>query len=264
MIVKMLLGSMHESARTAPITKLDQIALFQVETVVAEVSAAFENFEFYKGINAINRWINIDVSGFYLEAMKDRLYTGDGGGVLEEIFHGLLRMLTPITPNLVAEAWDHLPEWMKLEDQVNPFHRSSSEPLTSRNLKAPADIGDDIPWLLNANTAIKTAQEEARAKKLLGSSLESSVVISLPPEADRSVFDRYADELESIFVVSSVEFDSNVVNRDSWSSAIFDAPGGSVGKVWILPPKQAKCPRCWRYMAPAENELCRRCEDVVS
>jgi isoleucyl-tRNA synthetase len=256
----MLLGSMHETARTAPITKLDQIALLQLETVMRDVSAAYDNFEFYKGVNAINRWINIDVSGFYLEAMKDRLYTGDGGGVVEEVFHGLLRMLTPITPNIVAEAWDHRPEWMKSEDGMHPFHRTLDQPLTTRNLDVSEHIRDDIPWLLNANTALKVAQEEGRAQKKIGSSLESSVILQLPLQA-RAAFDRYADELASIYVVSSVELDGQV--EGSWKfSAEFDAPGGK-GKAWVLPPREAKCPRCWRYIAPAEGELCKRCDDIV-
>jgi isoleucyl-tRNA synthetase len=115
---------------------------------------------------------------------------------------------------------------------------------------------------LNANAAIKTAQEEGRAKKIIGSSLESSVILSLPQEA-RQVFDRYADELDSIYVVSSVELDAST-ERAAWMfSAEFDTPGGKKGTAWVLPPKEAKCLRCWRYVAPADDELCKRCADIV-
>jgi isoleucyl-tRNA synthetase len=265
-ILKMLLGSMHPSARTAPVTKLDQIALTQLETVMTEVASAYDNFEFYKGVNAINKWISSDLSAFYLEAMKDRLYCGDGGGVLEEIFHGLLRMLTPVTPNLVEEAWGHRPQWMKAEEsQVYPFHRTLDDPIIapSRAVRDP-NLLTDLPWLLNANTAIKTAQEDARAKKIIGSSLESSVVLELPEQA-RQVFERYQDELEGIFVVSSAELAKNQggeLEGDWKFSAEFDAPGGK-GTAWVLPPRDNKCPRCWRYVAPVEDELCKRCEDAV-
>ncbi|CAJ2499883.1 Uu.00g027360.m01.CDS01, partial [Anthostomella pinea] len=112
-IVKMLLGSMHESARTAPLTVTDEIAIMQLQDTMAEVGKAFENHEFYRGFNALNRWITNDLSAFYLETLKDRLYCGDGGGVLEPIFNGFLRMLAPMTPLLVEEAWDHRPEWIK-------------------------------------------------------------------------------------------------------------------------------------------------------
>jgi isoleucyl-tRNA synthetase len=111
-IAKMLLGSMHESARTAPLTATDHIAIIQLQDVMDEVGKAFNNHEFYKAFNSLNRWITNDLSAFYLEASKDRLYCGDGGGVLEPIFNGFMRMIAPMTPLLVEEAWDHRPEWM--------------------------------------------------------------------------------------------------------------------------------------------------------
>jgi isoleucyl-tRNA synthetase len=262
MTLKMLLGSMHPSARTAPITKLDRIALAQLQTVMAEVAASYDNFEFYKGVNAINKWISSDLSAFYLEAMKDRLYCGDGGGVIEEIFHGLLRMLTPVTPMLVEEAWDHRPEWMKAEPQVHPFHRTLADPIIALDRAVGDDsLLADLPWLLSANTAIKTAQEEARAMKIIGSSLESSVILQLPAQP-WDVFERYAHELGTIFVVSSVELNGGI--EGVWKySCDFDAPGGK-GTAWVLPPKDHKCLRCWRYVAPVEDELCKRCEEVVA
>jgi isoleucyl-tRNA synthetase len=261
-MLKMLLGSMHKEARTAPITKLDQIALSQLETTMTEVAAAYDNFEFYKGLNAINRWISNDLSAVYFEAAKDRLYCADGGGVVEEIFQGLLRMLTPIVPSLVEEAWDHRPQWMKEEDQAHPFHRILTDQLTERNPKPAEHVQGDIPWLLNANAAIKAAQEQARSKKLIGSSLESSVVLQLPPDAQQ-LFSRYADELDSIFVSSSVSI-NEPVEGDWQFSAPFATPNGEVsGMAWAVPAKDAKCPRCWRFVAPAEDKLCRRCEGVV-
>ncbi|PQE25316.1 hypothetical protein CJF30_00000003 [Rutstroemia sp. NJR-2017a BBW] len=259
---KMLLGSMHASARNAPLTKLDIIALAQLNAVMKEVKSAYEAFEFYKAINAINRWIHTDVSAFYLEASKDRLYCGDGGGVLEHIFHGLLRMLAPITPSLVEEAWSHLPAWMQAEDQVHPLQRSLNHEIIPTSLSpAIAAIEKDIPWLMNAMAAIKVAQEEARAQKIIGSSLESSVVLILPEQA-RTLFEGYAAELESIFVVSSVSLGGQC--EGAWRfSAEFDAPGGK-GVVWVLPPSHAKCSRCWRYVAPAQDEVCKRCEEFTT
>lgn len=256
----MLLGSLHPSARFTPLTKLDQIALFQLDTVMKDVAAAYDNFEFHKGVNAINTWISSDLSAFYLEAMKDRLYCGDGGGVVKDIFHGLLHMLIPITPNLVEEAWEHRPQWMKEE---HPFHQTLKPSNIYRNtITSSETLMQDLPLLLNANAAIKAAQEAARANKVIGSSLESSVVLELPQGGAHQVFERYADELESIFVVSSVELNGRV--DGPWQySATFDVPGGKA-TAWVLPPKEKKCPRCWRYVAPVEDQLCVRCEDVVN
>lgn len=112
-IIKMLLGSMHESARTAPMTALDLIAILQLKDAMDEVGKAYDNFEFYRGVNNLNRWVNNDLSAFYLEALKDRLYCGDGGGVVVPLFVGFMRMLAPITPMLVEEAWAQCPDWLK-------------------------------------------------------------------------------------------------------------------------------------------------------
>ena len=113
LIIRMLLGSMHEEARTAPLTVTDQIALHQLEEVMDDVRAAYNNHEFHGVVSALNNWMANDLSAFYVEVSKHRLYCGDGGGVMEPLFLGLMRMLAPITPMLVEEAWDHRPSWMK-------------------------------------------------------------------------------------------------------------------------------------------------------
>jgi len=113
--------------------------------------------------------------------------------------------------------------------------------------------------------AIKRAQEDGRTQKLMKSSLQSSVMLTLPEQSKR-IFEKYKDDLEAIFVVSSVALENaagSVLPESEWSfSAEFDVPGGK-GTAWVLPPKEAKCPRCWRYVAPAEDDLCARCQDIV-
>lgn len=267
MILKMLLGSLHLSSRTAPLSKLDHIALAQLESTMSDVAASYANFEFHKGITSLNRWLTIDLSAFYLEAMKDRLYCADGGGVLEELFQGLLRMLAPVTPLLVVEAWSHRPEWMR--DLPDPLHATLDEPLTARNPKPEPSIKDDIPTLLAAHAGVKTALEEARKSKHIGSSLEAAVVLQVSPSS-HALFTRYADELASIFVVSGVDVISGPGEMDmaaqKWSySSSFAIPDteGEEGIAWVLPPHGDKCGRCWRYVAPEGEELCNRCEEVV-
>lgn len=260
----MLLGSMHESARTVPRTKLDEIALLHLNNVMTEVKTAYDNYEFHKGVNAINKWIATDLSAFYLEAMKDRLYCGDGGGVLEDIFIGLMKMLAPITPNLVEESWAHRPEWMVAEVQEHPARRPFFESPSSSPLDPTIYTPALLKFLSTTNTAIKAAQEEARAKKFIGSSLESSVLLGLPTGSE-GYFNQLSDELASIFVVSKV----GVIPHNEEPGEVkwkFDAVVAEMEvpfKVWVVPAEEHKCPRCWRFVAPVEDELCGRCEEVV-
>lgn len=270
-ISKMLLGSMLESARTSPLTATDHIAILQLKDAMQEVGRAYDNFEFYKGFNALNRWVNSDLSAFYLEALKDRLYCGDGGGVLEPIFWGMMRMLAPITPMLVEEIWDHTPEWLK-KDTIHPLRQLYSSPIIEEG-RLPGDearLRQVIPVLSAVHAGIKSATELARRDKVLGSSLQCSVVLDIPGEALVKTLEQLQGELDALFVVSSVAINTPVTETTEWkyelefSVPAVDGGSGSVScKVWVLPPVAHKCPRCWRYVAPKEDELCGRCEDVV-
>jgi isoleucyl-tRNA synthetase len=284
-ITKMLLGSMTENARTAPLTSTDHIAIIQLRDTMEEVGKAYDSFEFYRGFSLLNRWVNNDLSAFYLEALKDRLYCGDGGGVLEPIFWGLMRMLAPITPVLVEEAWDHAPEWLK-KDSVHPLRQLYASPVIDAE-RVPAARGEEehrlreaMPVLFAVHTGIKSATELARRDKKVGSSLQCSVVLQVP---DRAVTDALSriDELESALVVSHVGINDPLPEDAEWKYSVdfqVPMPGASGGgeveagegqqpgltcTAWVLPPRAHKCPRCWRYIAPQEDQLCGRCEDVV-
>ncbi|KAK8103795.1 uncharacterized protein PG998_010828 [Apiospora kogelbergensis] len=267
-IVKMLLGSMHEWARLAPLSVTDHIAIVQLQDTMGEVEIAFKNHEFYKGFNAINRWVSNDFSAFYLEALKDRLYCGDGGGVLEPILYGFLRMLAPMTPSLVEEAWDHRPDWLKKDAAaLHPLRQHYNEPLVKSNrLYLDLDVvRNDIPVLMAVHAAVKAGLERARNDKVLGQSLQSSVILTVPDEAAalNAVLDRYALELDAMFVVSSVEINEAIDDEAAWKYEQEFEVDGVKGTVTVLPPRDAKCPRCWKYVAPVEDQLCGRCEVAI-
>lgn len=113
------------------------------------------------------------------------------------------------------------------------------------------------------HNAVKATLEQARTDKVLGSSLQCSVTLSVENEQVAKVLERYLDELDTIFVVSSVEVNRPIPEGPAWSYVQeFEVQNSKVG-VHILPPKHEKCSRCWRYLAPVEDELCGRCDDVV-
>ncbi|PKS08286.1 hypothetical protein jhhlp_005230 [Lomentospora prolificans] len=264
-IMKMLLGSMHQSARTSSLTTVDHIALVHLKDVMQEVSTAYNNHEFYRAFSALNNWVSTDLSAFYLETLKDRLYCGDGGGVLEPLFFGFSRMLSPMTPMLVEEAWDNRPGWMKADESlVHPLRQLYHEPLypPSRFAMNEEELRKDIPVIISTHAAVKCALESARMAKALGSSLQSSVIISVPEGDVAAVLRKHVAELDSMFVVSSV--DINVaVPEAPWVYEETFGVNGVQGKAYVLPPKQHKCGRCWRYLAEKEDSLCVRCDEVV-
>lgn len=118
---------------------------------------------------------------------------------------------------------------------------------------------------MSIHTVVKSNLEQGRLAKVLGSSLQSSVIITTDDETVTSTLQKYAHELEAMFVVSSVEINANVPLESEWRyEGTFEINGAARGTVSVLPPRDHKCPRCWRYIAPAEDALCGRCEDAVS
>lgn len=133
---------------------------------------------------------------------------------------------------------------------------------SSRLSRSEPELRKAIPVLMSAHAAIKAASERARAEKVLGSSLQCSVILEVPDGKALASLKGLADELEAMFVVSSVDLNIPVPQSDWGFSEAFESHSSQC-LAWVLPPRQCKCPRCWRYVAPKEDELCQRCEDVV-
>ncbi len=122
------------------------------------------------------------------------------------------------------------------------------------------------PVVMAAHAAIRGASERARNDKVMGSSLQCSVILVVPDGAAAALLEELAaaDELDAMFVVSSVELNAAVPDDAAWKyDQSFTVGGTTKCTAWVLPPKMAKCPRCWRYVAHKEDNLCQRCEDVV-
>jgi isoleucyl-tRNA synthetase len=128
--------------------------------------------------------------------------------------------------------------------------------------------------------AVKLALEQARSAGHVGSSLQSTVEVHLPKmaaqggnhEAVLSVIERYAGELPTMFVVSGVRINErrDITSSSASTPLVIDFAfrqefevHGAKGYVEVRPPEHTKCSRCWRYVAPQEDSLCKRCEDVV-
>ena len=132
----------------------------------------------------------------------------------------------------------------------------------SRFTMDEAALRRDIPVLMAAHGAVKAGLEAARLAKVLGSSLQGAVVISVDGHVAEAL-ERYADELDAMFVVSSVGVNDAVPEGEWAFEEVFEVEGVK-GKVTVVPPGGHKCGRCWRYLAEEEEEgLCGRCDSIV-
>jgi isoleucyl-tRNA synthetase len=184
----------EEPEGEASIDIADRLAIHRLVQTSHEVHSHYTKYEFFKGVNTLNKYISTDLSAFYFEALKDRIYTGTPQDcqliqrVLGLIFYELLKILAPVTPLLVEEVWHHVPAPLK-ENTTHPA-RAHWTPLPPPTHPSQQDMHAMHTAISALGTAIKHAQERLRADKKIGSSLESSVTLFLPQEcADRFAAD---------------------------------------------------------------------------
>lgn len=273
-----------------------RLALFHLYRVVTSVKLFMQNYEFHKALASINEWLAKDLSGFYLELVKDSIYCDGtsairrkvGQTVLYHIFSEFQQMLGPITPLLIEETHDFTPQAIK-EFAGHPFHRVWEPAPEDWNNGAIAD--SLAPRIDHINTVVKIAQEKARADKLLGQSLACEVDICSPNNepmirnsnwedllvvshvrqapADPQIVSMFKEAKEDVEVLRAAA--ARHVNQQEhleWSF-VQEVGDGSGGYVVVRPPTEEKCARCWRYAAPKPKDeetpaLCSRCDEVVA
>ncbi|KAL8987529.1 MAG: hypothetical protein Q9177_003268 [Variospora cf. flavescens] len=259
----------------------NRMAILKLQQVHDSVRVHYSNGEYNRAVADINRYIAQDVSAFYMEAVKDALYTDRGEArwqaqlTLLMIHQGLQTMLAPVTPLLIEEIWEHTSDYMK-EAFTHPLQTQWPMQKARLDLFKDAQLAKDLPLLDEARKAINTAQERARSAKCMGSSLECHVMLQFekvgPGIRNASqCFQRYLPDLATIFVVSQVDMYVGAMPSCIWTtewiySEAFEADGiGAVAH--ICKPSQAKCVRCWRFLAPVEarpeEAVCERCEGVL-
>ncbi|KAF2860667.1 isoleucyl-tRNA synthetase [Piedraia hortae CBS 480.64] len=268
---KWLLGLLSNYNGSPPSTTdfADRLALNRMQTVSFAVRRAYDKYEFYKGVKAINDLIHHDLSAFYFETIKDVLYAGRVGermqklAVLYRIALQLLELLGPVTPHLVEEVWEHF----------------SSKPTTLHPLKEvcmmPTEPPEQPPkgaeFFTSLSTCVKAAQEEARRAGHLKSGLACKVRIVYDiqlVDAEQHALLQDPAQLAQLLVVSQVQVMNvaDAVESQEWCFSAHDPPR-PLESIQILPPDGGKCPRCWQYTVPQlevdSGALCTRCREVV-
>jgi isoleucyl-tRNA synthetase len=216
----------------------DRLAIYRLVQISQEVHAHYTRYEFYKGINTLNKYISNDLSAFYFEALKDGIYTGARENcnltqrALGLIFYELLKMLAPVTPLLVEEVWDHVPALLK-DNSTHPA-RAVWTPLSSPGFPTEHAMHTMHTAITSLGATIKSSQEKLRADKKIGSPLESSVTLYLTQTSapkfakafractHTSLSDTKVmqDQLAALFVVS--EFRIRVANDGGVSASDFE------------------------------------------
>jgi isoleucyl-tRNA synthetase len=264
--------------RVAPalLEEVDRYALDRYAAAATIVVEAYGRYDFPVIFQTINQFATVELSAFYADVSKDRLYTFGAGSperrsaqtAMFTIADGLVRLLAPILPVTSDELWRHLPG-----DRFPSVH--VAEFPTVGELAALRDPGLHQRWevLLDARSAVNAQLEERREQKQIGSSLQASVTLDVDDPGAAALLKRYADTLPMLFIVSKVTLGPTAASAPSLDGAELGEALKSAGplewRVEASPAEGEKCPRCWRIVtsvssAPDRFGLCSRCVDAMS
>lgn len=258
---RFLLGNLSDfdpSAESAPVDDmllLDRWALEKMAAVGRRALKAYEAYEFHLVFHAIFSFFTVELSAFYLDVIKDRMYCSapksqarkSGQTAFFRILKDTLTLMAPILPFTTEEAWQHLPPFPGKEVSV---HLEAFPSFSERWLLEAEER--DMERLLLLRESVLKMLEKAREEKLIGNSLEAEVHLR-PSKNDLSFVQRYGQELATLFIVSSVVVEEGTAEKTEVQ--VTRAPG-------------EKCQRCWNYspyvgQSSDYPQLCPRCEDVV-
>ncbi|MBM9520061.1 isoleucine--tRNA ligase [Desulforhopalus vacuolatus] len=257
--------------RVAPedMPEIDRWALAKFEELRRMVTEDYEKFEFHGIFQQVNYFCGITMSSFYLDILKDRLYTEapdsqirrSAQTVMYDIISGLLRLISPILVFTSSEAWDSL----QGRNDTSPLEESIffTEFPGANGMELEPFMMERWDKLLKVRSEITRALETARREKVIGHSLEAEVM--LRAEGDVGEFiTREWQTLKNISIISKMSVFTAAAEGDVvYESEEF--PGFTVA---VHPARGEKCERCWiRSEEVGENpehpQLCGRCSSVL-
>jgi len=244
----------NEKISHAELSELDQYVLSQLEELKKEVLENYKIFEYQKVFSAIFNFCTNDLSSFYFDIKKDALYCEAQDShirkstrtVLDKLFYNLLSLLAPILCFTAEEAWQSR---LGKESSVHEV----DFPALESNL-----INEDLTkkWELykQLRKAINGAIEVKRKEKVIGSSLEASVMLY----SIKSFNEIDSDTLKNISIISEL----TILNESPPESSYISESDKDVGIV-VKKVDGNKCERCWKYYPNLFKDMCARCEQVV-
>ncbi len=245
--------------------EIDRFALLKLHKLIARVTESYESYEFHTVYHSIHNFCTVDMSAFYLDVIKDRLYTAKAASnerrsaqtALYEIITALVKMLTPILAFTTEEIWQYLPHKAKeITVQIAgwpSYHQEYLKP----------DLEERWAKILAVRDFVAKPLEEARREKTIGHSLDAQVELYANEEWYSFLEPRQA-ELAALFITSSV-----VLHQGKEAGgALYTNEDLSGLAVAVTKAGGAKCERCWIYSETTGQDreyptLCKRCADVL-
>lgn len=269
--LRFFLGNLHgyDNARDRvdykDMNELDRYAVIQLNRMIDRVIKAYESYDFHVVYQAIHHFCAVEMSSFYLDIIKDRLYVSAPDDperkaaqtVIYDALVAITRLMAPILPHTADEVWKYIPDTDLISVQLADMPKADPSVLD-------AELENKWDRFMEVREEVFKALEIARQDKVIGNSLGASVHVY--PKAQET-FDLLAqfDRLDMLFIVSHVQV----------HEAGATAPEGSHEDkhvaVAIQPAEGDKCERCWivtpevgKHEHEEHASLCPRCADIVA
>jgi len=244
--------------------ELDRWALHRLQETSQRLMAAYDQYEFHTVYHGLHNFCVLDLSAFYLDILKDRLYVSppesrlrrSAQTALAEILETLVRLMAPILSFTADEVWHHMPAGKRAPsvhaDLFVPLKEEYLDPELARRWDLVARVRREVTRSL----------EEARKEKRIGHSLDGAVILGVSDEL-MAALSPFEDALSSIFIVSSARL---VPIHDLDETCSCEEVEGL--RIEVTPTKDAKCERCWIHdptvgMDGEHPTICRRCSEAL-
>ncbi|MBW4487621.1 MAG: isoleucine--tRNA ligase [Trichocoleus desertorum ATA4-8-CV12] len=279
---RFLIGNLHDfdpakdSVAYEDLPELDRYMLHRSCEVFNEITEAFKSFQFFRFFQTVQNFCVVDLSNFYLDIAKDRLYISAPDAlrrrscqtVLRIILENLARAIAPVLSHMAEDIWQFLP-------YATPYKSVFEAGWVHLEGRWEVEaLAKSWPALRQIRAEVNRVLEKARAEKMVGSSLEAKLLLYVPDLELRqqlqtmnpatSLNGNGVDELRYLFIVSQVELlDSPSALEGLQYSSQSDALG-----IGVVKADGEKCDRCWNYSthvgeSEAHALLCERCEPAL-
>ncbi|MCP4268347.1 MAG: isoleucine--tRNA ligase [Candidatus Brocadiaceae bacterium] len=255
----------NDSVEYSRMPEIDRWALHKTEELITSVTSAYESFQFHRVYHNILNFCVVEMSSFYFDIMKDRLYTFSKNSVerratqtvLHRINAVLARLLAPILVYTSEEVWQEIGH----EEGSTPCVHLSEWPVTNQKYIDEA-LNDKWAKIIKVKTDVARELEKMRAAKKIGNSLEATVDLYTDDAYMLNLLKEYEHDFPMLLIVSEVNI-SNTPLDTSNKGEIFD-------KLFIKVrvSDSNKCDRCWNYRKEVGKvdkypTLCNRCATVI-
>ncbi|MFO8090454.1 MAG: class I tRNA ligase family protein, partial [Desulfatiglandaceae bacterium] len=266
-----LIGNLHDfhpAENRIPyneMEELDRFALHRLQELCRTVLKAYDDFEFHLIYHSLHNFCVLDLSSFYLDIIKDRIYTSAADSkkrrsaqtAMNEILETLARLMAPILSFTADELWSFMPE-----DPERPASVHADMFIPVKEEFIDPELASRWEVLLLVRKEVSRALETARKEKRIGHSLDAVVTLGCSKEL-LDQLTAYREDLRSIFIVSSVE-----IKTADQLEGVVETENFPGLKIFIEPSGDSKCERCWVHdpnvgSNPDYPTICLRCIEAM-